>query len=63
MKQLWVEKYRPADIEGYVFRDETQREQVKQWIKEGAIPHLNILWFGRHWQDNISKDSYYSVKR
>ena len=40
MKQLWVEKYRPADIEGYVFRDETQREQVKQWIKEGAIPHL-----------------------
>ena len=40
MKQLWVEKYRPADIEGYVFRDETQREQVKQWIMEGAIPHL-----------------------
>ena len=40
MKQLWVEKYRPADIEGYVFRDETQREQVKQWINEGAIPHL-----------------------
>ena len=38
--QLWVEKFRPADIEGYVFRDETQREQVKQWIKEGAIPHL-----------------------
>ena len=40
IKQLWVEKFRPADIEGYVFRDETQREQVKQWIKEGAIPHL-----------------------
>jgi DNA polymerase III delta prime subunit len=40
VKQLWVEKYRPADIEGYVFRDEIQREQVKQWIKEGAIPHL-----------------------
>jgi DNA polymerase III delta prime subunit len=38
--QLWVEKFRPADIEGYVFRDEAQREQVKQWIKEGAIPHL-----------------------
>ena len=40
MKQLWVEAYRPKDIDGYVFRDETQREQVKQWIKEGAIPHL-----------------------
>jgi DNA polymerase III delta prime subunit len=23
-----------------VFRDEAQREQVKQWIKEGTIPHL-----------------------
>jgi len=40
MKQLWVEQYRPRDIEGYVFRDEAQREQVKQWIKEGSIPHL-----------------------
>jgi DNA polymerase III delta prime subunit len=40
MKQLWVEKYRPRDIDGYVFRDEAQREQVKQWIKEGTIPHL-----------------------
>jgi DNA polymerase III delta prime subunit len=40
MKELWVEKYRPRDIDGYVFRDETQREQVKQWIKEGTIPHL-----------------------
>ena len=40
MKQLWVEQYRPKDIEGYVFRDEAQREQVKQWIREGSIPHL-----------------------
>lgn len=40
MKQLWVEQYRPKDIEGYVFRDEAQREQVKQWIREGTIPHL-----------------------
>jgi replication factor C small subunit len=40
MKQLWVEKYRPRDIEGYVFRDEAQRDQVKQWIKAGSIPHL-----------------------
>lgn len=40
MKQLWVEQYRPQDIEGYVFRDEAQRDQVKQWIKAGSIPHL-----------------------
>jgi DNA polymerase III delta prime subunit len=40
MKQLWVEKYRPRDVDGYVFRDEAQREQVKQWIKEESVPHL-----------------------
>ena len=40
MKQLWVEQYRPNDVDGYVFRDEAQRTQVKQWIKEGSIPHL-----------------------
>ena len=40
MKELWVEQYRPKDIEGYVFRDEAQRDQVKQWIKEDTIPHL-----------------------
>jgi DNA polymerase III delta prime subunit len=40
MKQLWTEKYRPNDIDGYVFRDEEQKAQVKTWIDEGAIPHL-----------------------
>lgn len=40
MKQLWVEQYRPRDIDGYVFRDDAQRDQVKQWIKQGSIPHL-----------------------
>ncbi len=40
MKQLWVEKYRPARVDGYVFRDEHQKAQVQRWIKEGTIPHL-----------------------
>ena len=40
MKELWVEKYRPKTVDGYVFRDEHQKSQVKQWIKEGTIPHL-----------------------
>jgi len=40
MKELWVEKYRPKTVQGYVFRDEHQRKQVQQWIKEGTIPHL-----------------------
>jgi replication factor C small subunit len=40
MKELWVEKYRPNTINGYVFRDQSQKEQIKGWIKEKSIPHL-----------------------
>jgi DNA polymerase III delta prime subunit len=40
MKELWVEKYRPSKVQGYVFRDEAQRKQVLQWIKDQSIPHL-----------------------
>ena len=29
MKELWVEKYRPKNIEGYVFRDEAQKKTNK----------------------------------
>lgn len=40
MKALWVEKYRPKSIDGYVFRDNQQRKQVETWIKDKSIPHL-----------------------
>jgi DNA polymerase III delta prime subunit len=40
MKQLWVEKYRPNKIDGYVFVDQAQRDQVESWIRDGSIPHL-----------------------
>ena len=40
MKELWVEKYRPKTVDGYVFRDQAQRSQVKTWIKDKTIPHL-----------------------
>jgi replication factor C small subunit len=40
MKELWVEKYRPNTIEGYVFKDDAHRKQIKAWIKDGTIPHL-----------------------
>jgi replication factor C small subunit len=40
MKELWVEKYRPKNIDGYVFRDAHQRKQVETWIKDKSIPHL-----------------------
>jgi len=40
MKDLWVEKYRPKDIKGYVFRDDAQQKQVESWLESKAIPHL-----------------------
>jgi replication factor C small subunit len=42
MKELWVEKYRPNTIDGYVFVNNAQREQVEQWIRDGTIPHLML---------------------
>jgi len=40
MQELWTEKYRPATVDDYVFRDDAQKNQVKGWVNEGAIPHL-----------------------
>lgn len=40
MKGLWVESYRPKTLDGYVFKDDSQREQIKGWIVQGTIPHL-----------------------
>ena len=40
MKELWTEKYRPKDVDGYVFTDISVKEQVEEWIEDGHIPHL-----------------------
>jgi replication factor C small subunit len=42
MQQLWVEKYRPDTVDGYVFVDQAQREQVEAWIRDRSIPHLML---------------------
>jgi replication factor C small subunit len=42
MKELWVEKYRPSTVDGYVFVDESQKSQVEAWIRDGSIPHLML---------------------
>lgn len=38
--KLWVEKYRPKSITDYVWRDESQKSQVMQWITAKSIPHM-----------------------
>jgi len=40
MRELWTELYRPKTIDGYVFTDVSVKEQVEEWIKDGACPHL-----------------------
>ena len=40
MKEIWTEKYRPKTLVDYVFRDDSQRQQVTAWVKSGSIPHL-----------------------
>lgn len=40
MHQLWTEAYRPDTVDGYVFKDPAQREQVEKWLKQKTIPHL-----------------------
>jgi DNA polymerase III delta prime subunit len=40
MKELWIEKYRPQTIDGYVFVDDNQRQQVQSWIQDQSIPNL-----------------------
>jgi replication factor C small subunit len=40
MIELWTEKYRPSTVDGYVFTDPTQREQIEYFVKEKSIPHL-----------------------
>jgi len=40
MQQLWTEQYRPNTVDGYVFRDAEQREQITEWIQSKSIPHI-----------------------
>ena len=40
MKELWVEKYRPSTLQGYVFKDDHQKAQIEGWVKQRSIPHL-----------------------
>ena len=37
---LWVEKYRPATINDYVWINPSQKLMVEGWIKDKNIPHL-----------------------
>lgn len=37
---LWTERHRPRSVDDYVWRDDAQQSQVRQWVSEKNIPHL-----------------------
>jgi len=39
---LWVEAFRPATYDGYVFKDDKVRNQVETFVHTKSIPHLLI---------------------
>lgn len=39
-KRLWTEVYRPKTLDGYVFQNEQQRDQINNFVLQGDIPHL-----------------------
>lgn len=40
MNALWIDKYRPTEINDYIFTSEDNRQKVSEWIKNKSIPHL-----------------------
>jgi len=40
MKQLLVEKYRPQNIEEYIFQNDSVKNNVIKWLEEGEIPNI-----------------------
>lgn len=37
---IWVEKYRPSTLDGYIFHDEMHKECFEGYVESKAIPHL-----------------------
>lgn len=49
MHDLWVEKYRPDTLEGYVFKDKMMETQIREWIDnpdKKRIPIPNVMFSG-----------------
>lgn len=40
IQNLWVEKWRPNTLEGYVFKNADHKQQIQYWIEQGSIPNL-----------------------
>ena len=39
-KKLWVEKYRPASLDDYLFQNTSHKERINEFIENKSIPNL-----------------------
>ena len=53
--KLWVEKYRPATLDDYIFHDETHENAFRRFVAEGTIPHLLLSGVQGSGKTTISK--------
>jgi DNA polymerase III delta prime subunit len=40
MQEIWTEKHRPNNLDDYVFKDENQKQKLRQWVASGALPNM-----------------------
>lgn len=40
LNKLWVQAYRPTNLDGYVFQNAKTEEKIRQYVKNQSIPHL-----------------------
>ena len=40
LRQLWTEKYRPQDVDEYIFQDATQKKTIIQMIIDQTLPNM-----------------------
>lgn len=55
LSSLWVEKYRPKTIDGYIWQNEKQKSQIKAYLDSGEIPHLLLAGVQGSGKTTLSK--------
>lgn len=43
MKEIWYKKYRPENIDDYVFHDQSLKQKVQEWIETKNFPSLLLV--------------------
>ena len=41
--EVWADKYRPATLDDYVWRDAAMRQKIEEWVSAGIVPQHLML--------------------